>query len=177
MTDLMKELMAEVARVNKMEVEIERTVELQNEAVQTQRKAKAQDVALFLQVLCDALIEADAMRDSRRGPFFVLPGVSYKDIDGFNRDVGIIFYTDEIYVGGYYIGSGSCSKLESFCHAANHFPVTKAMKALIDTWDGEMELRVKEACMKQIKQTLKNRMEAMQNTLQKSNDEYAKYVR
>ena len=177
MTDLMKELMAEVARVNKMEVEVERTVELQKDAVQAQRKEKAQDIALSLQTLCDALIEADAMLDSRRHPFFVLPGVSYKEPDGFIRDVGIIFYTDAIYVGGYYRGTGSCSKVESFYHAVNHFPVTKAMKAMIDAWDGEMELRVEEACMKQIKQTLKNRMEAMQNTLQKSNDEYAKYVR
>lgn len=177
MTDLMKELMEEVARVNKMEVEVERAVELQQDAVQEQRKAKAQDVALSLQTLCDALIEADAMRDSRRCPFFVLPGVSYKESDGYNRYVGIIFKTDCIQVGKYYPGSGDCNPTESFYHAVNRFPVTQAMKALIDAWDSEMELRVEEACMKQIKQTLKNRMEAMQNTLQKSNDEYAKYVR
>lgn len=173
MTDLMKELMAEVARVNKMKVEVERTVELQNDAVQAQRKEKAQDIALSLQTLCDALIEADAMR----GTFFILPGVSYKEPDGYNRYVGIVFKTDGIHVGKYYPGSGDCPLVESFSHAVNHLPVTKAMKALIDAWDNEMELRVEEACMKQIKQTLKNRMEAMQNTLQKSNDEYAKYVR
>lgn len=177
MTDLMKELMAEVARVNKMKVEVERTVELQNDAVQAQRKEKAQDIALSLQTLCGALIEADAMLDSRRHPFFVLPGVSYKEPDGFIRDVGIVFKTDGIHVGKYYPGSGDCPLVESFSHAANHLPETKAMKALIDAWDNEMELRVEEACMKQIKQTLKSRMEAMQNTLQKSNDEYAKYVR
>lgn len=177
MTDLMMELMAEVARVNKMEVEVERTVELQKDAVQAQRKAKAQDIALSLQTLYDALIEAGAMWDNRRRPFCVLPGASYKEADGYNRCVVIIFKKDGIHVGKYYPGSGDWSLVESFYHAVNHFPVTSAMKALLDAWDNEMELRVEEACMKQIKQTLKNRMEAMQNTLQKSNDEYAKYAR
>ena len=177
MTVLMKELMAEVARVNKMEVEVERTVELQKDAVQAQRKEKAQDIALSLQALCDALIEADAIKNVNRRTFFVLPGASYKEGNGFIRDVGIIFSTDGIYAGDYYSGIGNCTMVESFYHVVNRFPESRAMKALVDAWDAEMELRVEEACMKQIKQTLQNRMEAMQNKIQKSNDEYAKYAR
>lgn len=177
MTDLMKELMAEVARVNKLELEVDRTVELQKNNVAQKRQEKAQSIALTLQELCDALIEADALTFKNNYTFFVLPGVSFKESDGFIRNVGIMFYSDGIWAGRYYSGTGSCCRSESFEHAVNRKACTQSMKALIDAWDDDMAKRVEETCMKQIKQTLKNRMEAMQNTLQKSNDEYAKYAR
>lgn len=177
MTDLMKELMAEVTRVNKLELEVDRTVELQKNNVAQKRQEKAQSIALTLQELCDALIEADALKFKNKSTFFVLPGVSFKEPDGFIRDVGIIFYSDGICTGCYYSGTGTCSRTESFEHAVNRKVCTQSMKALIDAWDDDMAKRVEEACMQHIKNMLEYRMDVMWKKLEKSNDEYEKYKR
>ena len=177
MTDLMKELMAEVTRVNKLEVEVDRTVELQKHDVEQKRQEKAQSIALTLQELCDALIEADALNFKNKSTFFVLPGASFKESDGFIRDVGIMFYTDGIWAGLYYSGVGTCSKTESFAHAVHQKACTQSMKTLIDVWDDDMAKRVEESCMKHIKNMLEYRMDVMRRKLERSNDEYEKYVR
>lgn len=177
MTDLMKELMAEVTRVNKIELEVDRTVVLQKNDVAQKRQEKAQSIALTLRELCEALLEADALKFKNNSAFFVLPGVSFKESDGFIRDVGIMFYSDGIFAGKYYSGTGTCSKTESFWNAVNRKACTQSMKALIDAWDDDMEKRVEEACMKHIKNMLEYRMDVMRKKLEKSNDEYAKYGR
>lgn len=177
MSDLMKELMAEVTRVNKLEVEVDRTVELQKNDMAQKRQEKAQSIALTLQELCDALIEADALKFKNRSTFFILPGVSFKEGDGFIRDVGIMFYSDGIWTGRYYSGTGSCAREESFAHAVHREVCAQSMKALVDAWDDDMEKRVEESCMKHIKKMLEYRMDVMRKKLEKSNDEYAKYRR
>lgn len=181
MSKLMDELMAEAQRVNALEVEVERTVEMQKDRVQQERKDKLQSIGIFLDEMLKVLIEADAMRMPDNGAtFVVLNGVKYDD-DRYNRTAGITFYTDNIYFGGYYpaplCGCGSCSKSETLSNAFLTGGKAKATIATVDAWNPELERDIEKAIAEYVKVVLAKRMEKMQKTLQKSNDEYAQYAK
>lgn len=173
---IMQELMAEISRVNKLELEVERTIDTQKKAVREERVNKAKSMGVTLNEFRDALIEADAMRKGHSA-FFVLPGVSYKEDDGYDRSVGIIFYTDGIFAGNYYPGSGCCNRVQRLEVIMQHGRPTQTMSALIDAWNEDMADRVEQACAEHIKETLAERMEAMKEALKASNDEYEKYAK
>lgn len=178
MSKLMDELMAEAQRINALEVEVERTVEQQKAQVQQERKDKLQSIGIFLDEMLKVLIEADAMRMPDNGPtFVVLNSVIYREGDGYRRTAGITFYTDKIYSGGYYMGARNCSKQETFESACCTGGFSESMRAIVDAWNPELERDIEEAIASYIKYVLAKRMEKMQKTLQKSNDEYAKYAK
>ena len=178
MSKLMDELMAEAQRINALEVEVERTVEQQKAQVQQERKDKLQSIGIFLDEMLKVLIEADAMRMPNNGPtFVVLNRVIYREDDGYMRTAGITFYTDKIYSGGYYMGARNCSKQESFESACCTGGFSESMRAIVDAWNPELERDIEEAIASYIKHVLAKRMEKMQKTLQKSNDDYAKYAK
>jgi len=178
MSKLMDELMAEAQRINALEVEVERTVDRQKAQVQQERKDKLQSIGIFLDEMLKVLIEADAMRMPNNGPtFVVLNRVIYREGDGYMRTAGITFYTDKIYSGGYYMGAGDCSKQETFESACCTGGFSESMRAIVDAWNPELERDIEKAIASYIKYVLAKRMEKMQKTLQKSNDEYAKYVK
>lgn len=178
MSKLMDELMAEAQRINALEVEVERTVEQQKAQVQQERKDKLQSIGIFLDEMLKVLIEADAMRMPNNGPtFVVLNRVIYSERDGYRRTAGITFYTDKIYSGGYYIGSNSCSKQETFESACCTGGFSESMRAIVDAWNPELERDIEKAIAEYVKVVLAKRMEKMQKTLQQSNDTYAKYVK
>lgn len=178
MSKLMDELMAEAQRINALEVEVERTVEQQKAQVQQERKDKLQSIGIFLDEMLKVLIEADAMRMPNNCPtFVVLNRVIYSEGDGYRRTAGITFYTDKIYSGGYYMGSGDCSKEETFESACCTGGFSRSMRAIVDAWSPELERDIEKAIAEYVKFVLAKRMEKMQKTLQKSNDDYAKYVK
>lgn len=178
MSKLMDELMAEAQRINALEVEVERTVERQKAQVQQERKDKLQSIGIFLDEMLKVLIEADAMRMPNNGPtFVVLNRVIYRESDGYRRTAGITFYTDKIYSGGYYMGAMDCSKQETFESACCTGGFSESMRAIVDAWNPELERDIEKAIAEYVKIVLSKRMEKMQKTLQKSNDEYAKYVK
>ena len=176
MSKLMDELMAEAQRINALKVEVERTVEQQKAQIQQERKDKLQSIGIFLDEMLKVLIEANAMRMPDNGPtFVVLNRVIYSECDGYRRTAGITFYTDKIYSGGYYMGAGNCSKEESFKSACRTGGFSESMRAIVDAWNPELERDIEEAIAEYVKVVLAKRMEKMQKTLQKSNDDYAKY--
>lgn len=178
MSKLMDELMAEAQRINALEVEVERTVEQQKTQVQQERKDKLQSIGIFLDEMLKVLIEADAMRTpSNRPTFVVLNRVTYREGDGYMRTAGITFYTDKIYSGGYYMGAGDCSKQETFESACCTGGFSDSMRAIVDAWNPELERDIEKAIADYVKFVLAKRMEKMQKTLQKSNDDYAKYAK
>jgi len=178
MSKLMDELIAEAQRINALEVEVERTVERQEAQVQQERKNKLQLIGIFLDEMLKVLIEADAMRTPNNKPtFVVLNRVIYSEDDGYRRTAGITFYTDKIYSGGYYIGTMDCDKQESFESACRTGGFSKSMRAIVDAWNPELERDIEKAIAGYIKHVLAERMEKMQKTLQKSNDDYAKYAK
>ena len=178
MSKLMDELMAEAQRINALEVEVERTVEQQKAQVQQERKDKLQSIGIFLDEMLKVLIEADAMRMPDNGPtFVVLNRVTYSEVDGYRRTAGITFYTDKIYSGGYYMGARNCSKEERFESACRTGGFSESMRAIVDAWNPELERDIEEAIAEYVKVVLAKRMEKMQKTLQKSNDDYVKYVK
>ena len=177
MRKLMDELMAEAQRVNALEVEVERTVEMQKDRVQQERKDKLQSIGIFLDEMLKVLIEADATKMfDNRPTFVVLNRISYDD-DGYKRTAGITFYTDKIYSGGYYMGARDCSKQETFESACCTGGFSESMKAIVDAWSPELESDIEKAIAEYVKIVLAKRMEKMQKTLQQSNDTYAKYVK
>lgn len=174
----MDELMAEAQRINALEVEVERTVKQQKAQVQQERKDKLQSIGIFLDEMLKALIEADAMRMPNNGPtFVVLNRVIYSEGDGYRRTAGITFYTDKIYSGGYYMGARDCSKQETFESACCTGGFSESMRAIVDAWNPELERDIEKAIADYVKFVLAKRMEKMQKTLQKSNDDYAKYAK
>lgn len=178
MSKLMDELMAEAQRINALEVEVERTVEQQKAQVQQERKDKLQSIGIFLDEMLKVLIEADAMRMPNNGPtFVVLNRVIYREGDGYMRTAGITFYTDKIYSGGYYMGARDCSKQETFESACCTGGFSESMRAIVDAWNPELERDIEKAIAEYVKVVLAKRMEKMQKTLQKSNDDYAKYAK
>lgn len=178
MSKLMDELMAEAQRINALEVEVERTVERQKAQVQQERKDKLQDIGVFLDGMRKLLIEADAMRMPNNAPtFVVLNRVIYREGDGYMRTAGITFYTDKIYSGGYYMAARSCSKQETFESACCTGVFSDSMMAIVDAWNPKLERDIEEAIAEYVKVVLAKRMEKMQKTLQKSNDDYAKYAK
>ena len=183
MSKLMDELMAEAQRINALEVEVERTVDRQKAEIQQCRKDKLHDIHLFLDKMHDALIEADAMRMPDNGPTFVVLNNVWYDDDGYNRNAGIIFYKDNIYFGGHYpqygigCGCGSCSRNETLSHALLTGGNAKVTLAIVDAWSPKIENDIEEAIASYIKCALAKRMEKMRKELQKSNDEYLKYVK
>lgn len=178
MSKLMDELMAEAQRINALEVEVERTVEQQKAQVQQERKDKLQSIGIFLDEMLKVLIEADAMRMPNNGPtFVVLNRVTYSEADGYRRTAGITFYTDKIYSGGYYMGARNCSKQETFESACCTGGFSESMRAIVDAWNPELERDIEKAIAEYVKIVLAKRMEKMQKTLQKSNDDYAKYAK
>lgn len=177
MSKLMDELMAEAQRINALEVEVERTVEQQKTQIQQKRKDKLQSIGIFLDEMLKVLIEADAMRMPNNGPtFVVLNRVIYSEDDGYKRTAGITFFTDRIYSGGYYTGARDCSRQESFESACCTGGFSKSMMAIVDAWNPELERDIEKAIAEYVKFVLAKRMEKMQKTLQKSNDDYAKYA-
>lgn len=177
MSKLMDELMAEAQRVNALEVEVERTIDRQKEQIEQERKDRLQSICVFLDRMREVLIEADAMNMPNNGPTYVLLyGVHYNS-NGYNRSAGITFYTDRIYSGGYYSGAGDCSKQEIFENAAIRGASSESMKAIVDAWSPKLEDQIEKAIADYVKVVLAKRMEKMKAELQKSNDEYAKYVK
>lgn len=177
MSKLMDELMAEAQRINALEVEVERTVDRQKAQVQQERKNRLQSICVFLDKMRDVLIEADAMKMPNNGPTYVLLyGVHYNS-NGYNRSAGITFYTDKIFSGGYYSGAGDCSRQETFESAQIYGARSESMMAIVDAWSPELEDQIEKAIADYVKVVLAKRMEKMKAELQKSNDEYAKYVK
>ena len=178
MSKLMEELITEAQRINALEVEVERTVEQQKAQVQQERKDKLQSIGIFLDEMLKVLIEADAMRMPNNGPtFVVLNRVIYSEGDGYRRTAGITFYTDKIYSGGYYMGARDCSKQETFESACCTGGFSESMRAIVDAWNPELERDIEKAIAEYVKVVLAKRMEKMKKTLQKSNDDYAKYAK
>ena len=177
MSKLMDELMAEVQRINALEVEVERTVDRQKAEVQQGRKDKLQEICLFLDDMRKVLIEADAMRMPDNRPAFVLMNYLSYDDDGYQRTPAITFYTDNIFFGGYYPGSRDCSKNETLTSALRYGGLAKSTRTIVDAWSQNLEGKIEEAIASYVKHALAKRMEKMQKTLQKSNDDYARYVK
>lgn len=177
MNNLMRELMAEAQRINALEVEVERTVDRQKAEVQQGRKDKLQEIRLFLDDMLKVLIEADAMRMPDNRPAFVLLNYLSYDDDGYQRTPAITFYTDNIFFGGYYPGSRDCSKNETLTSALRYGGLAKATRTIVDAWSQDLEGKIEKAIAGHVKSVLAKRMEKMRKELQKSNDEYLKYVK
>lgn len=177
MTDLMKELMAEAQKVNGLEVEVNRTIEARRAEVRQSRTEKLIKINAFLMDCADVLIEADAMRGKNNQPFQIWGLGTVIESDGYSRDVGLAFSSDQIDIGGVWIGSGTLGQCLPIDYMIRKGSFTRYATALIDSWTETTEEIVQKKVAEHVKETLNKRIENMRKNLEKSNNEYEKYRR
>ena len=174
MNDLMKELMAEAQRVNALEIEVNKTAKAQWDAVRDSRLEKFKKIADFLYECDTLLIEADALNTEKKNNFSVAVG-SCTEPDGYHRTIEAVFWTNDVYIGGLYIGSGSVGSQQSISATIKYKKLRLYENSVIDGWNEGTEISVMNAVSKHVKKTLAKRVEKATANLKESNEKYEKY--
>lgn len=180
MSKLMDELMAEITRVNDLQTEVDRTVQMHDKEIQTSRDEKGEKIATFL---CEIGV---LLRDVSKGKDGYFPDIPL-DVHNDGKQICINYSvepgTGVVSIYGGYRGQIQYRVRTNFGKPAFRCDYTREqhkiniINAIIDQWDTECEQKLENRVANIVKQEMANRMEAMQKKLNDSNNEYESYFR
>lgn len=160
MTDMMKEIMAEVERVNKLGAEVEKVVADRNAETMVCRVEKGNEIADFLREMCNSMKVAGVS-----GYLHVYCCGDDPTVDRYNMwkwPLGVQLHKDFFRIGHFNI-------MGSFSEAC------KLRDVFIDRWNTSEKQKVETAVAEAIKKTLAERMDKMTADLTKANADHAVY--
>lgn len=182
MSKLMDELYAEITRVNELQTEVDRTVQMHDKEIKASRDEKGEKVATFL---CEIGV---LLRDVSKGERGYFPDIPL-DVCHNGKQICINYSVQDsghvsIY-GGYrgqiqyrvYSRVGMKAKPAITWDYDKEQHKVDIINAIIDQWDDECEQKLGSQIANIVKQKMAERMEAMQKKLEDSNNEYENYFR
>ena len=153
----MKNIMAEIERVNALESEVNTTIERRAQEINKQRKDKLAGIEAFMTAMRTAMRQAGV-------PRVEVPCCGYApDAEGnWSWPLGVAILRDRFDFGSFNVqmSFGPSCYYNDLC---------------IDRWNEEAEQKVYNAVVDAIKKTLAKRLDNMTKELKASNDEYANY--
>ena len=177
MSKLMDELMAEITRVNNLEVEVKRTVEMHNTEIKASRDKRMMRPVNFIGKMGLTLAKLGANYGSR-GYYPQIP----LDICINGKPLYVnysIEWADDKTKAHLSVYGGFANQIQYRIYSKGIFPdysdQTYVVDALIDMWDDECEAKFEYRIEQIIKKSLASKTEAMQKKLEKSNNEYEQY--
>ena len=176
MSKLMEELMAEVNRVNRLQVEVDKTVGMHNSEIAMDRERKAISITKFIHDI------GDILRDVSAGLYGYYPEIPL-DVYHNGKQIYINFSVQDnnrfVSIYGGYRGQIQFRVFNMANGIKCDYIVEQhkldIINALIDQWDEECERKLEYRIAQIIKKKMAERMEVMQKKLADSNEEYAKY--
>ena len=178
MSNLMDALMAELERVNNLETEVKRTVEMHNAQIKASRDIKMERPRAFLTQMGWNL----AKLGSNHGRYGYFPDIPL-DVYHNGKQLYVNFSIEQktgdrkwLSVYGGYRGCIEYRVSKSDIHP--DYEVDRdVVNALIDQWDDECEQKLEQRIAKIIKESMAEKMEAAQKKLNESNNEFEQYFK
>lgn len=156
MTDMMKEIMAEVERVNKLGAEVDKAIADMNAETMAFRVVKGDEIADFLREMCNSMKVAGVS-----GYIHVYCCGDDPKVDR-KWPLGVQLHKDFFRIGYFNI-------MGLFSEAC------KLRDTFIDRWNAAEQQKVETAVAEAIKKTLAERMDKMTADLTKANADHAVY--
>lgn len=175
MSNLMDELMAEITRVNNLEIEANESAENLIKQVMLSRTEKLKEINEFCNRMNDAVRKAvepiSRYGGYRKWTHVIVPG-SY--VDGNHRwNNELKFGGRDVHLGIFLIGSKDFQS--TYGTIEDPDLTAKSVQEFIDGWSEDTERRIEFAVTEFVKQTLQWRIEQATQKLKNANEQHAKY--
>lgn len=183
MSKLMDELYAEITRVNELQTEVDRTVQMHDKEIKASRDEKGEKVATFL---CEIGVILRDVSKGERGYFPDIPLDVYHNGKQIYINYSVQDGTGHVSIyGGYrcqiqyrvYSRVGMRGKPAITWDYDKEQHKVDIINAIIDQWDDECEQKLGNRIANIVKKKMAERMDAMQKKLEDSNNEYENYFR
>lgn len=176
----MDELYAEITRVNELQTEVDRTVQMHDKEIKADRDQKMVGIATFL---CEIGI---VLRDVSKGQYGYFPAIPLGVVhDGKPICINYsVQSSGRVNIYGGYNGQiqyrvwsrfGTTERPGIGCDYEREPHKIAIINAIIDQWDDEHERKLGSRIANIVKQKMAERMDAMQKKLSNSNNEYEAY--